>query len=152
MQVKDIMTKDPITVTPATDVHTLAELFVEKNISGAPVVDDSGKLLGVVQEEGVIFQDKKVHLPTFIHISLGFLTFGVKQFEEEMKKVTATKTSDILEKDIIILSPEMSIEDAATAMIEKASYYCPVVEGEKLVGVITKKDIVRSIARGQEPK
>jgi len=150
MQVKDIMTKDPVTVTPATDVHTLAELFVEKNISGAPVVDDNGKLLGVVQEEGVIFQDKKVHLPTFLHISLGFLTLGVKKYEEEIKKVTATKVADILEKDIIILSPEMSVEDAATVMIEKAIYYCPVVEGEKLVGVITKKDIVRSIARDQE--
>ena len=147
MQVKDIMTKNPITVTPATDVHTLAELFVEKNISGAPVVDSSGKLLGVVQEEGVIFQDKKVHLPTFLHISLGFLTLGVKRFEEEVKKITATKTGDILEKDIVILTPEMSVEDAATAMIEKSGYYCPVVEGEKLVGVITKKDIVRSIAK-----
>ena len=147
MQVKDIMTKNPVAVTSATDVHTLAELLIEKNISGAPVVDNNGVLLGIVQEEGVIFQDKKVHLPTFLHISLGFLTLGLKQYEEEIRKVTATKVVDILEKDIVILSPEMSVEDAATAMIEKASYYCPVVEAEKLVGVITKKDIVRSIAR-----
>ncbi len=152
MQVKDIMTKDPITVTSATSVGALAELFLEKNISGAPVVDEGGKLLGVVGEEGVIFQDKKVHLPTFLHISLGFLTLGVKRFEEEIKKVTATKAGDILEKDFISLTPEMSIEDAATAMIEKSSYYCPVVEGEKLVGVITKKDIVRSIAKAKESK
>jgi len=150
MQIKDIMTKNPITVTMATNVHLLAELFVEKNISGAPVIDDNGALLGIVQEEGVIFQDKKVHLPTFLHISLGFLTLGVKQYQEEIKKVTATKASDILEKDIVILSPEMSVEDAATIMIEKASYYCPVVDEEKLVGVITKKDIVRSIARDQD--
>ena len=147
MQVKDIMTKDPITVTPDTKVHALAELLSKNSISGAPVVDDKGVLLGIVQEEGIIFQDKRVHLPTFLHISLGFLTFGVKQFEEEMKKITAIKTGDILEKDIIILNPKMSIEDAATAMIEKSSYYCPVVEADKLVGVITKKDIVRSIAR-----
>jgi len=141
------MTKDPITVTPDTKVHALAELLFKNSISGAPVVDDKGVLLGIVQEEGIIFQDKRVHLPTFLHISLGFLTFGVKQFEEEMKKITAIKTGDILEKDIIILNPKMSIEDAATAMIEKSSYYCPVVEADKLVGVITKKDIVRSIAR-----
>lgn len=147
MQVKDIMTKDPITVTPSTSLQALAELFLEKNISGAPVVDDNCKLLGIVGEEGVIFQDKKVHLPTFLHISLGFLTLGVKRFEEEIKKITATKVNDILEKDIIILTPEMEVEDAATAMIEKYSYYCPVVAGEKLVGVITKKDIVRSIAQ-----
>jgi len=100
-----------------------------------------------VQEEGVIFQDKKVHLPTFLHISLGFLTLGVKQYEEEIRKVTATKVGDIMEKDIVVLSPEMSVEDVATIMIEKSSYYCPVVEEDKLIGVITKKDIVRSIAR-----
>ncbi|MDP8290401.1 MAG: CBS domain-containing protein [Candidatus Susulua stagnicola] len=147
MQVKDIMSKDPITVTVGTNVHALAELLVEKNISGAPVVDDDGILLGIVQEEGVIFQDKKVHLPTFLHISLGFLTLGVKQYEEEIRKVTATKVDDIMEKDIVVLSPEMSVEDVATIMIEKASYYCPVVEEDKLIGVITKKDIVRSIAR-----
>ncbi len=74
MKVKDIMSKNLITVKPSTSIHQLAELLVEKNISGAPVVDDDGKLLGIVQEEGLLFQDKKVHLPTFINISLGFLT------------------------------------------------------------------------------
>ena len=71
MLIKDIMTKNVITVSPEMDIHKLAELFMEKNISGAPVVDKTGKLLGVVKEEGVIFQDKKVHLPTFINLSFG---------------------------------------------------------------------------------
>ncbi|MFH1288141.1 MAG: CBS domain-containing protein, partial [bacterium] len=52
MLIKDIMTKNVVTVSPEMDIHKLAELFVEKNISGAPVVDKSGKLLGIVKEEG----------------------------------------------------------------------------------------------------
>ena len=144
------MTKEVLTVKPTTSVHELAELLVKKNISGAPVVDDEGKLLGIAKEEGVIFQDKKVHLPTFLHISLGFLTLGIKRLEEEIKKITASSVADIMEKDVITILPDSNIEDVATTMIEKEAYYCPVVEEGKLVGVITKKDIVRSIARAGE--
>ena len=147
MLIKDIMTKDVVTVKPAMEVHQLAELLVERNISGAPVVDDNGKLLGIVREEGVIFLDKKVHLPTLLHISVGFLTLGIKRFEDEMKKVTANNVAGIMEKDIITISPEKTVEDVATIMIEKGVFYFPVVQGDTLVGVVTKRDIVRTIAK-----
>lgn len=147
MLVKDLMTKDVITVTPAMGIHDLAELFIEKDISGAPVVDEEGKIVGIVEEEGVIFQDKKVHLPTFINLSVGFLTLGIKRLEEEILKVTASKVVDIMQKDFHPITPQMSVEDLATLMIEKRLYYFPVLEADKLVGVVTKKDIVRSIAQ-----
>ena len=149
MLIKDIMTKNVVTVNPEMDIHRLAELFMEKNISGAPVVDKSGKLLGVVKEEGVIFQDKKVHLPTFINLSFGFLALGTVRYNEEIKKITASKVSSIMEKDITTINPNTEIEDVATLMIEKEIYYLPVVDKDKLVGVITKKDIVRAIAKGK---
>ena len=147
MKVNEIMSKDVITVPVEMSVHDLAELFVKKNISGAPVVDKEGKLLGIVQEEGVIFQDKKVHLPTFINISLGFLTLGIKRFEEEMKKITANKVGEIMVKEPLTMSSNISIEDAATIMIENKQYYFPVLDNEILVGIMTKKDIVKAIAK-----
>jgi CBS domain-containing protein len=150
MLIKEIMTKEVVTVSPSMGINELADLFIDKDISGAPVLDSEGKLLGVVNEKGVIFQDKKVHLPTFLNVSLGFLTLGTKRLEEEIKKITASKVSDILEKDIVTVSPEATVEDVATLMLEKGIYYCPVVEEEKLVGVVTKKDIVRSIAKSDE--
>ncbi len=146
MLVSDIMSKDPVTVTPETGIHILAELFVEKGIGGAPVVDGSGKFLGVVLEEGLIFHDKKVHLPSFLHIAMGFLTFGVQRFEEEVSKITASNVSKLMEDQVLRLSPESTIESAATLMIEKGIYYCPVVTDDVLLGVVTKKDIVRAIA------
>jgi len=147
MIVKDLMTKDVVTVSPVMSVHDLAELLIEKDISGAPVVDEDGKLVGIVQEESIIFHDKKVHLPTFINLSMGFLTLGIHRLEEEIKKVTAIKIADIMQKEPLVVSPQMPIEDLATLMVEKRVYYFPVVENEKLVGVVTKKDIVRSIAQ-----
>jgi CBS domain-containing protein len=147
MLIKDIMTKNVITVSPEMKIHKLAKLFIDKNISGAPVVDEAGKLLGVVNEEGVIFQDKKVHLPTFINLSFGFLTLGSERYNEEIKKITASTVSSIMEKDITTINPNIEIEDAATLMLEKEIYYLPVVDKDKLVGLITKKDIVRAIAK-----
>lgn len=147
MLVKDVMTKDVMTVGLKTTIHELAELFVEKVISGAPVIGFEGEYLGIVQEEGVMFQDKKVHLPTFIHILGGFLTLGIKKYEEEMKKIAATTVSDILENDAKTVSPDMTIEALATMMLEENVHYCPVVEDTKLVGVVTKKDIIKSIAK-----
>ncbi|OGX21902.1 MAG: hypothetical protein A2Y00_10460 [Omnitrophica WOR_2 bacterium GWF2_43_52] len=146
MLVKDIMTKKIISVTPRTSVRELAKLFVKKGISGAPVVE-KGKFIAVVLEEGVIFQDKKVRPPLFISLSVGFLTLGVKRFEDEIKKIAASSVKDIMEKNPLTVNPDMSIEDAATLMLEKGVFYLPVLEGSQLVGVVTKKDIVRAIAR-----
>jgi len=149
MLVKDIMTKNVITVNPEMDIHKLAELFVGKNISGAPVVDKNAKLLGIVREEGVIFQDKKVHLPTFVSLSVGFLALGTGRYNEEIKKIAANKAYDIMEKNIVTVSSDATIEEAATLMLEREVYYLPVLDEGKLAGVVTKKDIVRAIAKGK---
>jgi len=149
MLIKDIMTPHPVTVRPETGVQEVARLLVERNISPLPVVDGSGKLVGIVREEGVIFQDKKAHLPTFINLSIGFLTLGAKKFEDEIKKITASRAQDIMEKKVLTVDARVTLEDAATMMIEKGSYYLPVVENGALIGVITKKDIVRAIAAGK---
>ena len=147
MKVKEIMSRNVFSVNVDMDVHSLAEFFIEKNVSGAPVVGRQGELVGIVLEEGLIFQDKKVHLPTFINIFMGFLALGVHKFEKEMRKIAATKVEQIMEKDIYILSQEDTIENVATVMIEKGIYYFPVVENKAVVGIVTKKDIVRAIAQ-----
>ena len=149
MQVKEIMTREVITVRPFMEIRKLAELFVKEDISGAPVVDDEGNLLGIVLEESLIFQDKRVHLPTFINLSIGFLTLGTHKFEEEIKKIVGNKVEDIMEKEVITISADTDVEEVATRIVEEGVHYFPVVENKKLVGVVTKKDIVRAIARGK---
>ncbi len=135
LRVKDIMTKRVTTVKPKMSVKALAKLLIRKNISGAPVIDAKGKLLGVAREEGVIFQNKKVHLPTFISISMGFFALDTERFNDDIKKITATRVCDLMEKKVIKLSPEMTVNEAATLMLEEKNCYCPVLKGKKLVGV-----------------
>lgn len=148
MQVKDIMTKKVVTVPITMEVHELARLFIEKDISGAPVVDEQGHCLGVVTEEGLIFQDKRLHLPTVLHLSLGFFTLGIRRLNEEMKKITGTTVGDIMEKETHAVSRDTPVEDIATMIVEKRAHYFPVIENECVVGVVTRKDIVCAIAKG----
>lgn len=147
MNVQDIMTKDVLTVRPDMTVRELAELFVAKDISGAPVVDDRGKLLGLVLEESLIVQDKKVHLPTFLVILSGVIEIGESRFERDMLRIAAVTVGGIMDKNPPTVSPETSIEDAATRIVENGTRYFLVMAGDALVGVLTKRDIVRAIAQ-----
>ena len=143
------MTTAVITVPPEMDVHALAALFVDKGISGAPVVDASGAMQGVVLEEGLIVRDKKVHLPTFLYILTGFVTIGESRFEQELKKMASSTVAGIMNPNPVTLSPETSLEELATLMVEKGIYYFPVKESGKLAGVVTRKDIVRAMAQNK---
>jgi CBS-domain-containing membrane protein len=147
MKVSDIMTKDVVTVRPDMDIRALAELFVSKDISGAPVVSEKGDLLGIVLEEGLILQDKKIHLPTLVAILNGVFAIGEERFEKEMKKMAAITASGIMEDEMHPVSPDTPVEEVATRVIEEGIHYFPVVSDKTLVGVITKKDIVRAIAQ-----
>lgn len=146
---KDIMTRDVITVKGDTRVSELADILTKNRISGAPVVDDSGRVIGVVTESDLVEQSKSLHLPTVFTIldSVIFLE-GAKHFEKELKKMTGAKVEDIYTEDPLTVNPDTPIREVATIMAEKKTYTIPVVEGGKLVGIIGKADVVRATAKG----
>lgn len=146
---KDIMTKDVITVKKDTGVSELADILTKNRISGAPVVDDSGRLLGVVTESDLVEQSKSLHLPTVFTIldSVIFLE-SAKHFEKELKKMTGAKVEDVYTEKPVAVGPDAPIREIATIMAEKKVYTIPVVDGDKLVGIIGKADVVRASAKG----
>jgi|GEM_PF-5935945 len=145
MNASDIMTKKVLTVDPQLEIHKLADFFVKNNISGAPVVS-VGKVQGVVLEDDLIVRDRKVHLPTFIFVLSGVFQFGEKKLEDEMKKIAASTTSEIMRKNFTRITPGASVEDIASLVIDKGVNYFLVMEKEELLGVITKKDLVKAIS------
>jgi CBS domain-containing protein len=149
MNVSEIMTRKVVTVSPELDLHGLAELFIEKDISGAPVVDKEGKFLGIVREEDLVLRDKKIHLPTLISILNGVFAFGEDRFESEFKKMAALTVEEIMDRNAAVIRPDTLIEDVATMVVEEGKNYFPVLEGKTLAGVVTKKDIVRAIAQNK---
>lgn len=143
---QDIMTKDVITVTPATTVTELALLLASHNIGGAPVVDSSGVLLGVVTESDLIDQKKKIHLPTVITIlDSVFYLENPDKMEKEMKKIAGSTVGDIYSKNPHTVTEETLLDEVATLMAEKNVHTLPVMQGDTLVGVIGKKDIIKTL-------
>lgn len=142
----DIMTKDVITVQKDTTVVELANLLASHNISGTPVVDEEGRLLGVVTESDLIDQKKKVHIPTVLTIldSVIYLE-NPDKMEKEMLKMAGSTVGDIFTDNPQTVDEETSLEDIATTMSEQNIHTLPVMRGDELVGIIGKKDIIKTL-------
>jgi len=145
---KDIMTKEVITVPPEMPVEKLAALLCGKKISGAPVVDDQNRLLGVVTESDLIDQTKKFHIPTVVSIldSVIFLDKD-KKVEQEIRKMTGRTVMDICTKNPKTVNEETALDEIATIMADKKLHTLPVMQGDKLVGVVGKSDIIRTLIK-----
>ena len=143
---KDIMTQSVHSVTPETTVTELAQLLAAHNIGGAPVIDESGNLLGVVTENDLIDQKKKVHIPTVVNI-LDSVIYLEKPgtMDKEMKKIVGSTVGDIYSKDPLTVTEDTHLDEIATIMAEKNVHTLPVMRGNKLVGVIGKQDIIKTL-------
>ncbi|MCK5517069.1 MAG: CBS domain-containing protein [Desulfobulbaceae bacterium] len=143
---KDIMTQDIISVQKETSVAELAKLLTSHNISGAPVLDDEGKVVAVVTESDLIDQSKKLHIPTVITIlDSVFYLENPDKMEAEMKKIAASKVGEICSGPAKIVSPDTGLDEIATIMAEGNIHTIPVLDEEKLVGIIGKKDIIKTL-------
>ena len=142
----DIMTSNVITVTTETSVQELARILSHNNISGVPVVDNAGNLIGVVTENDLIDQTKKLHIPTVVTIldSIFYLE-NPDRMEKEMKKIAGTTVLDIYSSDPVTVNEETTLDEIATIMAEKNIHTLPVVRERKLIGVIGKKDIIKTL-------
>jgi CBS-domain-containing membrane protein len=142
----EIMTKDVVTVTKETTIRELAELFTKRRISSAPVVDDSGCLIGIVTETDLVEQDKNLHIPTVISIFdwVIYLESG-KKFEQELKKMTGQTVGDIYSRELETVAPSTPVSEVADLMSSKKIHALPVVENKKVVGIIARIDMIRSM-------
>ena len=146
LKAEQIMTRKIISVDLEMEVSELASLFWKNRISGAPVVDESGKLLGIVTESDLIDQSKKVHIPTIMTIldTMIFLENPAK-LDKEIKKMTGTKVKDIYSDKVVTVNEDTPMAEIATIMSDRRLHTLPVVNGEKIVGVIGKADIIRNL-------
>ncbi len=142
---RDIMKRDVITASPDMTVEELGRLFIEKNISGAPVVDEDGRLRGVVTENDLVAQDKRLHIPTLLRLFDAYIALEPpSRIKEELRKMSARTVDDICTREVISVDGEAQMEDVATIMTEKRVHIVPVVEGKKLVGIIGRHEIIKA--------
>ncbi len=143
---KDIMTKNVTTARATTTIEELARILMEHKISGVPVVDDAGDLIGIVTENDLINQNRRLHIPTVMRLFDAFIMLeSPGRIEKEIKKMTAITVNDIYTKEVITVAEDTPVRDIATIMSEKKVHLIPVVEGKKILGIIGKIDLIRGI-------
>ncbi len=148
MLAKDIMTQKVIIVQEYTPIAEVAQTLTDNHISGVPVLNPNKEMVGIVCESDIIDQTKRFHGPAVVNL-MGYIVFleSGKRFEKELKKITGVVARDIMTSPVKTVTPDTPVEEIATLMAEHNVHSIPVLEGRTLVGIIGKKDIVRSMAR-----
>ncbi len=152
MYIKDIMTKDVITVNENDTVEKCADLLIEHNLSGLPVIDDNGKVKGIITEGDLMRRASKIEgIPVLEVLGGLFYLESPKKFMDKLKKSMGSIASMIMTENVITISPDSHIEDAATIFIEKRIKRLPVVDKEgHLIGIIARKDIINYLFHTKE--
>ena len=146
LKAKDIMTEDLITVLPETEIAQATKLILEKGINGVPVVDEMGSLVGILCQSDLIAQQKKLPIPSFFTFLDGFIPLtSIKQLEREAQKIAATTVAHAMTPNPVTVRPETSVEEVAALMVGKNFHTLPVVDEGKLVGIVGKKDVLKTL-------
>ena len=148
--VRDVMSTPVVTLRPDDTVERAADVLAEKNVGSLPVVDDEGKLVGILRDDDLIASEARVHVPTFINfLGLGMAFPGeMKHLERELKKIAGATVRDVMQAEPPTVIPDATLEDVATIMHDLGVNSVPVVGPDnKVVGIVARADIVRFIAR-----
>ncbi len=155
------MTRDPVVLSPAMTLEQAAERFVQHEISGAPVVDERGRLVGILSESDILSHLRRLaeetlgkrYLTSRVH-SLDLLAFlgerDHQAVEAVYRQLRASKVSDVMTRHVRSVKPTDSLETVAAAMIEHDVNRLPVVDMDRVVGIITRADLARVLATGRK--
>ena len=147
--VRDVMTKDVITLTPDQSFEAAADTLAEHSIGAAPVVDADGKVVGLLRDEDLIVSEANLHAPTWFNF-LGAefpLPGEQKRFEAELKRMTAAAVAELMTTEFPTCAPDDTLGTVATKMHDADVTHMPVVDADgKLVGIIARGDLVRRVA------
>jgi len=148
--VREVMSTPVSTLRPDDKVEQAADVLAAKDVGSLPVVDDDGKLLGILRDDDLIASESRVHVPTFINfLGLGMAFPGeMKHLERELKKIAGATVRDVMQTDPPTVTPDATLEDVATIMHDRGVNSVPVVDTDnKVVGIVARADVVRFIAR-----
>ena len=150
--VSEYMDPDPVTVAPDATVEDVARVLGEQELHGVPVVDDAGRVVGIVTENDLVIGDEEgdLHIPHYIEL-FGGLVFlePFRRFEQRLKKAVAATAEQMMTADPRTVGPDDDVEDAAHVIVETGHNRIPVVDAGRLVGVISRADVVRALAAGR---
>jgi len=149
LKAKDIMTRELITVSPDTEIVHATKILLDNRINGLPVIDETGKLVGILCQSDLIVQQKKLPIPSYFTFLDGLIPLSsIKQIEKEVRKIAAITVSQAMTPDPVTVQPDTDIEKLAALMVDNNYHTIPVVYKGEIVGIVGKEDILRTLMPG----
>ena len=147
MQVQDIMTKKVLTVQPETTVREVAEILVSHKISGVPVVEEDGSLVGIVSEGDLMSKEILPEPPAEFCI-LGAVIYynSLREFKDAFSRMAANTAEALMTKKVVTVKSYDDVSDVARIMRDKHIKRVPVLDDEgHLIGIVSRQDIVKML-------
>jgi CBS domain-containing protein len=148
--VADIMQSEVPRVETSDSVERVLEVLREHELPGVPVVNAGGRLVGIITEEDLILsgEDADLHLPHYFQLFGGFVFLeSLGHFEERLRKAVASTAGDLMTEHPVTIEPSASVQEAGRVIASKKHNRLPVVEHGRLLGVVTRLDVLEALTR-----
>jgi CBS domain-containing protein len=150
LTVADIMDQEPVTVTPEDTVEAVLRILRDNELPGVPVINTGGRCVGIITEADLVLagENEDLHLPHFFELFGGFVFLEpLSHFEDRLRKATAALARDLMTEDPVTIEPHEPVADAARLISRSKHNRLPVVEHGRLVGVVTRVDVLEALTR-----
>ena len=144
MKARDVMVSPVITVSPSASVKEAARILLERHISAVPVVDEKGKLVGIISEGDLLHRAEagtERRRPWWLH---GFI--GPDTLAAEYAKAHARKVADVMTRQVVTAAPETPLHEVAALLEKNSIKRVPVVENGQLVGLVSRANLIQAVA------
>lgn len=151
--VHEVMTRDPIVVHPETPITDVIQTLATKHISGLPVVNAQERLVGIVSESDLMWQETGVTPPAYIMLldSVIYLQDPAK-YQRSLHKALGQTVLDVMTKDPVTVTADQPLPVAARMMNERKVHSLPVLDDDHhLIGILTRGDVIRMMAAQMQP-
>ena len=149
--VREVMSRNVVMFGPDDTIDSAARTMAERGIGGAPVVDDSGTLVGLLADDDLIVQETRLHLPTVISVFGAYLELpsSLRHFEADLRKAVGASVSDVMDAEAPTCGADDPLETVATTLHDRNASRMPVVDDDgRLIGIVSRGDLVRAIVGG----
>lgn len=147
MKVSEVMTRDVATVRPDTPVNEVARVMASRGVSGVPVLDD-GAVVGIVSELDLIVRNTRLEPPAFFALLDGRIPLETPgHYRKRLQHMLGTQARDVMTREVVTVAPDEELEALAQLMMLRRVNPVPVVENGRLVGIVSRSDIIRMMDR-----
>jgi CBS domain-containing protein len=153
LTVRDIMESDVPTVRPEDSVEMVLRTMREHQLPGVPVVNDGGRCVGIITDADLVLreEDADLHMPHYFELFGGVVFLEpLGKFEQRLRKAFSSTAEDLMTEDPITIEPDAGVGQAARTIARSKHNRLPVVEHGRLVGVVTRLDVLDALTRDEE--